>query len=151
MEAQRLAGSAPQRRHCLLEAGRTRRRAGRFSALPGGKAGIQEASRALAAIALERGRNDEALDLHIKLIESGERSPEFLYNAALLRQKSGQHEQAAQLYREALTGSPEFAEALLNLGIALEALGQPDEARTNWQKALTLKPDLAKGYFSDSK
>ena len=105
------------------------------------------APRALAAIALEAGRIEEALALHTKLIEGGERAPEFLYNAALLRQQAGQNEHAVALYRQALTASPEFAEALLNLGIALEALGQKDEARASWQKALALKPELARGYF----
>jgi protein O-GlcNAc transferase len=87
------------------------------------------------------------MGLHSKLIENGERAPEFLYNAALLHQKSGQQEQAVKLYREALVASPDFPEALLNLGIALEALGQKEEARASWQKALVLKPELAKGYF----
>ena len=82
----------------------------------------------MAALSLERGHTEEALALHTKLIEQGERAPELLYNTGLLYQKSGRHEQAAQLYRDALAASPNFAEALLNLGIALHSLGQEQEA-----------------------
>ena len=143
----RLGRSAAQYRHRQLETGGSGRCAGCFPALPRGSAAFERThcrhwrqwhSSVVAS---------KSMDLHAKLVRNGERSPEVLYNAGLLHQKSGQPEQAVQLYREALVAAPEFAEALLNLGIALESLGQKDEAQANWQKALTLKPELAHGYF----
>src|SRR3989442_14657298 len=104
-----------------------------------------EALRGLAGIALQLGATEEALKLHRDLLKAGHRTPELLYNTALLLQKSEKHEEAAKLYREALEVSPEFPEALLNLGIALKALGDEEDARSHWRKALKAKPELASG------
>src|ERR1035438_4413752 len=43
--------------------------------------------RGLAALALEQNEYEEALELHERLIEMGERSPEVFYNAGLICQK----------------------------------------------------------------
>ena len=136
LEAKRLGRSAAQYRPCQLETGGSDAAQDAFQRCLEAQPHSKDALRALAAMApsVVASRNYGPA---CELIEAGERSPEVLYNAGLLHQKSGQPEQAVQLYREALVGAPEFAEALLNLGIALESLGQKDEAQANWQKALT--------------
>ena len=75
-----------------------------------------DALRGLAALALEADDYQKALDLHGKLIELGERTPELLYNTALLLQQAGVNDEAVRLYREAVKVQPTFAEAFLNLG-----------------------------------
>ena len=94
------------------------------------------ALRGLAALALSSDDHPAALELHNRLIELGERSPELFYNTALLLQKQGATDQAVRLYRKAVAEQPAFAEALLNLGHALQSLGQEEEARCCWRKAL---------------
>jgi tetratricopeptide (TPR) repeat protein len=81
------------------------------------------------------------------LLDSGERSPELLYNAGLICQRRGEAEDAAVLYREAIKADPQFGEALLNLGHALMSLGNEFEARSCWRKAVIAKPELAQRYF----
>ncbi len=94
---------------------------------------------------------DQALEYHGRLVDLGDRTPELLYNTALLLQKSGQPEEAVRLYREALAENPDFAEALVNLGHVLKSLGRTDEARACWSRALESKPELAQGYFETAR
>ena len=111
------------------------------------RADSTDAVRGLAALALEQEDYGEAFELHRRLIDLGEHSPELYYNAALICQKRGQNEEAAKFYQQALEEQPKFAEALLNLGHALMALGQEDEARSCWRRAIREKPELAQAYF----
>jgi tetratricopeptide (TPR) repeat protein len=106
-----------------------------------------DAVRGLAALALDQQDYDAAYELHQRLIEMGERSPELLYNAGLICQKGGRMEDAVRFYQQALAENPQFAEALLNLGHAQMALGQEDSARSSWRKAIREKPELAQTYF----
>ncbi len=107
-----------------------------------------DALRALAAMAVEREDLERAFDLHTRLIEMGEKSPELLYNTGLLLQKSGMFEDAVKYYQQALGERPNIAEALLNMGHALKSLGRESEARNCWKQALEVNPDLASSYFS---
>ena len=106
-----------------------------------------DAVRGLAALALEQEDFDEAYELHRRLIELGEHSPELFYNAGLICQKRGQTQDAVDFYQQALNEDPQFAEALLNLGHALMSMGQEDEARSYWRRAIREKPELAQTYF----
>jgi tetratricopeptide (TPR) repeat protein len=106
-----------------------------------------DAVRGLAALALEQQDFEEAYNLHRKLIEMGERSPELYYNAGLLCQKRGDHGDAVLYYQQAVTEDPQFAEALLNMGHAQMAMGMEEEARSSWRKAIREKPELAQLYF----
>jgi tetratricopeptide (TPR) repeat protein len=106
-----------------------------------------DAVRGLAALALEQEEFAEAYDLHRRLIELGEHSPELFYNAGLICQKQGQTQDAVGFYQQALNEDPQFAEALLNLGHALMSMGQEEEARSYWRRAIREKPELAQTYF----
>ena len=106
-----------------------------------------DAVRGLAALALEQENYEGAYELHRRLIDLGEKSPELFYNAGLICQKRGQANDAVLFYQQALNEDPQFAEALLNLGHALMAMGQEEEARSYWRKAIREKPELAQMYF----
>ena len=106
-----------------------------------------DALRGLAALSIQANDFDTALEFHVRLIDLGERSPEVLYNAGLMYEKSGQLDKAARLYRDALAQQPDMPEALLNLGRIMESNGKTEEARTCWSKALEAEPALAQGYF----
>ena len=106
-----------------------------------------DAVRGMAALSLEQGDFAEAYDLHRRLIELGEHSPELFFNAGLICQKRGQTEDAVRFYQQALSEDPQFAEALLNLGHTLMSMGQEAEARSCWRRAIREKPELAQTYF----
>jgi tetratricopeptide (TPR) repeat protein len=106
-----------------------------------------DAARGLAALALEQQDYDQAFEMHRRLIEMGDHSPELFFNAGLICQKRGQMDEAATYYRQALQENADFAEALLNLGHTLIALGHEDEAQSCWRRAIREKPELAQSYF----
>jgi len=107
----------------------------------------KEALRGLAALSLEHHDYDKAFEIYRQLLDSGERSPELLYNSGLICQRRGEPADAVVLYKEALKADPQFGEALLNLGHALMSLGNEFEARSCWRKAVIAKPELAQRYF----
>jgi tetratricopeptide (TPR) repeat protein len=106
-----------------------------------------DAARGLAALALEQQDYEQAFDMHQRLIDMGDHSPELFFNAGLICQKPGQLNEAAAFYRQALQENASFAEALLNLGHTLIALGHEDEAQSCWRRAIREKPELAQSYF----
>ena len=101
----------------------------------------------MAALSLERGHTEEALALHTKLIEQGERAPELLYNTGLLYQKSGRLEQAAQLYKGCAGGLAQFRRGFAELGHRPALFGARAGGPGSVKRAVELKPELAHGYF----
>jgi len=106
-----------------------------------------DAVRGLAALALDQRNFEEALQLHRRLIDLGDRSPDLYYNVALICHQHGKLQEAVTHYELAIKENPGFAEALLNLGHALMSLGRAEDARTCWERAIDEKPELAHGYF----
>lgn len=94
-----------------------------------------DAVRALAAVSIELNLTEQALDLHARLIESGERTPELFYNTGVLLEKSGQIDDAVKLYNEAVSEREGFREALINLGHAVAAQGDTAGAEKYWEAA----------------
>ena len=105
------------------------------------------ASRALASLALNQSRPEQALALHEKLITLGEANEDVYFNCGVLAQTLNRPEDAIRYYREAIAVRKNFAEALLNLGHVLSTLGQTAEAKNYWVPALELKPEFALTYF----
>jgi len=105
-----------------------------------------DALRGLASLAAQAGDLNAALEFHVRLIDLGERSPEVLYNAALMYEKDGQNEKAMRLYRDALAKSGN-ARGAPQPGAYSRRARQSDEARTCWTRALDAEPALAQGYF----
>jgi tetratricopeptide (TPR) repeat protein len=106
-----------------------------------------EALRCLAAIALERQDFEQALALHVQVLELCEPGVEWLYNTGLLLHKLGRAAEAVGYYRRALETRPDFPQALLNLGHALMALGKHEEAHSSWQAALRGNVELAQHFL----
>jgi tetratricopeptide (TPR) repeat protein len=106
-----------------------------------------EALRCLAAIALERQDFEQALALHIQVLELCEPSGDLLYNTGLLLQKVGRFAEAVSYYQRCLAHRPDFPQAFLNLGHALMALGKHEEAHSSWQAALRSNVELAEHFL----
>ena len=105
------------------------------------------ALRALATLALNQSKSEQALELHKQLIGLGEANEDVYFNCGVLAQTLNRPEDAIKYYREALNLRKNFAEALLNLGHVLSTLGQTAEAKNYWVPALELKPEFALTYF----
>jgi tetratricopeptide (TPR) repeat protein len=105
------------------------------------------ALRALATLALNQSKPQQALDLHKQLIDLGEANEDVYFNCGVLAQGLNRPDDAIKYYREALALRKNFAEALLNLGHVLSTQGQTAEAKNYWVPALELKPEFALTYF----
>jgi tetratricopeptide (TPR) repeat protein len=105
------------------------------------------ALRALATLAMNQSKPQQALDLHKQLIDLGDANEDVYFNCGVLAQTLNRPEDAIRYYREALALRKNFAEALLNLGHVLSTLGQTAEAKNYWVPALELKPEFALTYF----
>jgi tetratricopeptide (TPR) repeat protein len=103
--------------------------------------------RALAAVAVDSRDCAAALRWHRELLARGDRSPDVLYNGAVLEHQAGNLDAAIELYERVLETDPESPEALLNLGLAQKALGHPLAGAVSCQKAIGLRPELAEVYF----
>src|SRR5467141_3597784 len=71
------------------------------------------------------------------------RSPDALYNRALILQNLNRYGDALSCYEQALAIQPQFLDALINRGIVLHALKRHAEALASFDAALSLKPDDA--------
>lgn len=106
-----------------------------------------EALKGLATIALHRQQNERALELHLRLLDLGEKTPDVYFNCGVLAQHLNRLEEAAAHYREAIAIRHDFAEAMLNLGHTLESLGEAEQAKSFFIPALELNPVFALDYF----
>jgi tetratricopeptide (TPR) repeat protein len=106
-----------------------------------------DALKGVAAVALDQGDHEAALNFHKQLGAAGEETPEVLYNSGLLAQRLGRVPEAISFYEKALAKKPGYAQALLNLGHALAANGDAAGATRCWVEALDADPELARGYF----
>jgi len=105
-----------------------------------------EASRYLAAVAIEQNNSSEAREMIGRLESAGAPSPELQYNLGLLLQSTGDFRAAAECYRATLQHKPEFGDAMINLSNALKEAGQEEEARDVWSRAVAANPGLAARY-----
>lgn len=106
-----------------------------------------EASKGLATIALKENDDAKALELHLRLLELGEKTADVYYNCGVLAHNLDHVDDAVRFYREAIALRKNFPEALLNLGHALKVIGDDDQARSLWIPALELNPELSLNYF----
>lgn len=98
-------------------------------------------SEPLVAALLDAGSLDSAyaeLQSASSSANSGDPSPQLIFNVALGLHRAGRMDQAESLYRLALGKDDSFAEAYVNLGHLLLATGRPDEAHVCWQTAASM-------------
>jgi predicted O-linked N-acetylglucosamine transferase (SPINDLY family) len=97
----------------------------------------------LGAIALQRGRHDQAVDLIRQAIRRDPNNPAYLCNFGFALRDQGMLDEAVAACRQAIRLAPDFAEAHTNLGLALRDQGKLEEAIAEYREAIRLKPGLA--------
>ena len=101
-----------------------------------------DALHALGRIALQRGRDEEAVPLIQGALEHSPSSHQLRADLAVALQNLGRNEEAAVEAEHALRLKPDNLSALNTLGNALRAQGKQDEAVASFKSALRLGPGL---------
>ncbi|HEY3327346.1 MAG TPA: tetratricopeptide repeat protein, partial [Novimethylophilus sp.] len=102
----------------------------------------------LGVLASQVGRDDVAVELLQKAIQSQARIPEFHNNLGLALQSLGRKDDAEASFRQAIRLNGRFPEACNNLGTLLQEKGHWEEACQSFERALALKPDYAEAAFN---
>jgi len=100
----------------------------------------------LGFIAYQKGKNDLAVDLINRAIQSHSESAFYYNNLALALMGQGKTEEAIECCRIGLKLDPNMAEAHYNMGNALQEQGRSTEAISCYQKAIEIKPDHVEAY-----
>jgi tetratricopeptide (TPR) repeat protein len=95
---------------------------------------VIEALHHLAIMAVEREDYMGALGCYMRLVESGERTPELHYNTGLILQNLGRSDEAATQFREALKVKPDMSEAIQALAMVSRPAAPNDPSRKNGHK-----------------
>jgi protein O-GlcNAc transferase len=99
-----------------------------------------EAWHLLGAVALQRGRAEEAVEFIGKAVALRTDSAEFFSNLGEAYRTLHRTAEAEQSYRQALKIDPSFVPALNNLGVLLDALGRLGDATECFQRTLESRP-----------
>ncbi len=102
----------------------------------------------LAAIAMDRGDSQLAVDTSRRAIDAGVASADVYHHLAVALTKLGQSEEAEEVIQKALTVFPESAAYWLVLGQAQLKAGKAAEAEASLRKAIELGAGTASAYFS---
>jgi predicted O-linked N-acetylglucosamine transferase (SPINDLY family) len=105
-----------------------------------------EALQLLGAIALEKGNNQDALELISLAIEINPKVASYHSNQGVALKELNKFEEAVASFDKAIFLEPSYAEAYSNRGAALRRLHQLDAAIASCEKALSLKPSLVSAY-----
>jgi predicted O-linked N-acetylglucosamine transferase (SPINDLY family) len=97
-------------------------------------------------IALQTGRNDDAIELIGRAVANKPGFAEAHNNLGLALKSQGKLDAAVEKYQKALQLNPRFAEAHNNLGNVLKEQGRLTEAALSYQKAITLNPRFAEAH-----
>jgi tetratricopeptide (TPR) repeat protein len=114
---------------------------GKFPANP-------DAAYFLGTIAVQTGRNDEAVVLFKQVIDSKKRNPQAYTNLAVALQNLGRNEEASAACHKAINLNPGNVTALNTLGNALRGMGKHGEAVEYFEKAIALKQNSAEVHFN---
>jgi tetratricopeptide (TPR) repeat protein len=102
----------------------------------------------LAAVLLDEGKIDDALDHCNKAILI---KPDYAYaygNRGLIYAKLGQYQLAIEEYNKAIRLKPDYEYAYSNRGNAFVKFGQFQSAIDDFNEAIRLNPDYAKAYYN---
>ena len=105
-----------------------------------------EALQLLGAIALEKGNNQEALELISLAIEINPRVASYHSNQGVALKELSKFEEAVASFDKAIFLRPSYAEAYSNRGAALRRLHLLDAAISSCEKAISLNPSLVEAY-----
>jgi tetratricopeptide (TPR) repeat protein len=96
----------------------------------------------LGAIRHAQGRLPEALDALARALKTNSRSPEVLFNHAMILANLNRLAESLDSYDRVVSLKPEWAEAQCNRGRVLLDLDQPEAALACFEAAIRLKPDF---------
>ncbi len=99
-------------------------------------------------LAIQKGKNEEAVILIEKAIEKKPNSAAFYANYAVALQNTGRNEKAVMAGRKALELKPDAFNTYNTLGNALSGLERLDEAIENYQKSIGLNPKIPEAHFN---
>jgi tetratricopeptide (TPR) repeat protein len=102
----------------------------------------------LAAIAMERGNSELAVETLQQALEAHCSSPDVYHHLAVSLTKLGRCEEAEQVIQEGLAAYPQFPSAWLVLGQAQLKLGKAAEAEASLRKAVQQGSRSPPAYFA---
>lgn len=94
----------------------------------------------LGAIALQRGRIDDAAVMSSKAVNLNPNLSDAFYNLGIALKTKGEINEAISSYERALALKPEYVDALVNLGSALYDIGRTQDAVLRYEQALSFRP-----------
>jgi tetratricopeptide (TPR) repeat protein len=100
----------------------------------------------LGLIALQGGRNEEAIDLIARAIALNDRVADFHNNIAEAYRRAGRLDAAIDHFAKAAELEPNFVEAHQNLAGALRAKGEWDRAAAQYRRVLAMRPDFVEAH-----
>jgi Flp pilus assembly protein TadD/SAM-dependent methyltransferase len=100
----------------------------------------------LGVLALQTGRNKEAIDLIGRALARNDRVADFHNNIAEAHRRSGDLDAAAAHFAKAVDLEPTLIEAHQNLAATLRAQGKWDLAAARYRRLLEIRPQFAEAH-----
>ena len=100
----------------------------------------------LGVVALQTGRNKEAIDLVGRALARNDRVADFHNNIAEAYRRSGELDAAAAHFAKSIELEPAFIGAHQNLAATLRAQGKWDLAAARYRRLLEIQPQLAEAH-----
>ncbi|HML15189.1 MAG TPA: tetratricopeptide repeat protein [Xanthobacteraceae bacterium] len=100
----------------------------------------------LGVLALQSGRNKEAIDLIACALARDDRVADFHNNIAEAYRRTGRLDEAATHFAKATELEPMFAEAHQNLATTLRAQGKWELAAARYRRLIEIRPQLAEAH-----
>lgn len=107
-----------------------------------------DANHLLGLLAMQVGKNDEAVTLITKALEKGANQAIFHNNLGVAYKELGKFDEAKACYQKAIQLNNNYAEAHNNLGVVLKNLGHIDDAINYYNHALVLFPNYVEALFN---
>jgi tetratricopeptide (TPR) repeat protein/SAM-dependent methyltransferase len=100
----------------------------------------------LGVLALQTGRNEEAIALIARALARNDRVADFHNNIAEAYRRMGRLDEAVAHFAKATELEPALVEAHQNLAATLRAQGKWDLAAARYRRLLAIRPQLAEGH-----
>ena len=100
----------------------------------------------LGVLALQTGRNDQAIGLIERALARNDKVADFHNNIAEAYRRAGRLDAAAAHFAKAAELQPVFVEAHQNLAATLRAQGKWDLAAARYRRVIELRPQLAEAH-----
>jgi len=110
--------------------------------------GHADAINLLAAIAVQTGNPQKAVDLFARAIELDPNNVEAYCNSAMALRQLNQLDAALAHLEKAIALKGDFAEAYLNRGLILSELKQWDAALASYRQVIALEPDYVEAHLA---